>query len=163
MSEKGSRSPFNGGNGDQLGDLGPLVTPLQNIVIKLGQLLQAQNTTPTPFSWTPVDQSGAGLVFTSVDAGFQVTNNMLFAWFALTFPVTASGAGVLIGGLPYPCPNRQGPRQGILSYATDANAHYILPNINDNKFVVFDAAGAQMTNVNLSTDSIRGTLIYPLA
>jgi hypothetical protein len=52
-------------------------------------------------TWTPTDASGAGLTFTVtyakyVRAGKQVTVNMF-----ITFPSTASGAQVTIGGLPF--------------------------------------------------------------
>lgn len=52
-------------------------------------------------TWTPTDASGAGLTFATstgkyTKIGREVT---LFGW--VTFPATASGAWVTIGGLPF--------------------------------------------------------------
>lgn len=54
----------------------------------------------TPTTWSPSDQSGAGLTFTSVTAIYTRIGKHVVAQFILTFPSTASGATIAIGGLP---------------------------------------------------------------
>jgi hypothetical protein len=48
--------------------------------------------TTAPTSWTPTDQSGAALTFTSVSANTTKIGNIVYAYGTLTYPVTASGA-----------------------------------------------------------------------
>jgi hypothetical protein len=56
-------------------------------------------------SWTPVDSSGASLIFTTVSATYNKIGNMVFASFQLTFPATANASQAVIGGLPVTIPN----------------------------------------------------------
>ena len=53
-----------------------------------------------PVSWTPVDVSGAGLTLTGVTASIIKIGKLRIARCSFSFPVTASGASVAIGGLP---------------------------------------------------------------
>ncbi len=57
--------------------------------------------TPITYNWTPSDLSGAGLTFTSVSAKYTADVESVTFWCDLTFPVTANGNGVTIGGLPF--------------------------------------------------------------
>lgn len=56
--------------------------------------------------WTPTDQSGAAVTFTAVNCRYTKIGNRVHAYGTLTFPSTASGATILIGGLPFAVPNQ---------------------------------------------------------
>lgn len=51
-------------------------------------------------SWTPVDGSGAGLVYTNASGTYTKIGQLVFITGQLIYPVTASGANAAIGGLP---------------------------------------------------------------
>lgn len=53
-----------------------------------------------PTAWTPSDQSGAALTFTSVTALYTRIGKHVVAQFRLTYPSTASGNAASVGGLP---------------------------------------------------------------
>jgi hypothetical protein len=52
-------------------------------------------------TWTPVDDSGAGLSFTTSDAFYTKIGNVVYVSCAVTFPTTASVLAIRIGGLPF--------------------------------------------------------------
>lgn len=116
-------------------------------------------------TWTPIDSSGAGLSFSAVSGNYQVLGNMVFAYFALTFPATASGAGVTIGGLPLTVPNlvyaqlaspiiSNGPTAGFVSRPTQNTTQFIIINQNGPN---------QSTNSGFSTLFLSGCVMYPAA
>ncbi len=56
-------------------------------------------------TWTPTDASGAGLSFVSTSAFYAKIGALVFFYAQVQYPVTASGANSLIGGLPYTSAN----------------------------------------------------------
>ena len=52
-------------------------------------------------TWNPSDVSGAGIVLTSVTATYTRIRRQVTVQLTATVPTTASGAGVLIAGLPF--------------------------------------------------------------
>jgi hypothetical protein len=52
-------------------------------------------------TWTPIDSSGASLSFTGASGTYVKIGSLCYITGALTFPATASGADVIIGGLPF--------------------------------------------------------------
>lgn len=55
---------------------------------------------PTAGSWTPVDASGAGLVFTSNTGTYVKLGQLVFITGTLIYPSTVNGGGAAVGGLP---------------------------------------------------------------
>lgn len=114
-------------------------------------------------SWTPTDQSGASLTFTSVSAQYCVYGNLVFAYGTLTYPTTASIANATIS-LPVPVPNQSyaavpGPTVDLLG-----NGDYWLSNTNTNPgtaTLVNAALGTARTNANVSTKKINFFIMYP--
>jgi hypothetical protein len=51
-------------------------------------------------SWTPVDASGAGLVFGYAAGRYWRSGGLVMVTAQVNYPVTASGAAAKIGGLP---------------------------------------------------------------
>lgn len=52
-------------------------------------------------TWTPIDASGAGLTLTTADCIYTKIGRQVICKGSITYPVTASGAGASIGGLPF--------------------------------------------------------------
>jgi hypothetical protein len=114
-------------------------------------------------TWTPSDQSGAGLTFTSVTGHYQVLGNMVFAYFTLTFPSTADGSNVSIGGLPITIPN-----QNYATFDSPINANTtsatlaFRPVKNTTTFNIFNQQTfASSVNSAWSGDTIEGCIMYP--
>ena len=112
-------------------------------------------------NWTPIDSSGAGLVFTSVDGKYTKTGNIVTARCTFTFPATANAAGILIGGLPFTLSSNQADRQGFLSYNSyNGGADTVLPGASATTFQFRATTGATRTNVEYTSAVIYATCIY---
>ena len=142
-----------------------------NVVIANGKGIDFSATSGTGTSelfadyeegnWTPIDSSGAGLVFTSVDGKYTKTGNIVTARCTFTFPATANAAGILIGGLPFTLSSNQADRQGFLSYNSyNGGADTVLPGASATTFQFRAATGAARTNVEYTSAVIYATCIY---
>lgn len=114
-------------------------------------------------SWTPTDASGAGLVFTSTSAAYTQIGNMIFAYAAVTYPVTANSANTLIGGLPV---NFPAAFYGSQCFVTNTNVGttfvaYAAP-ISGTATVLFNSStNIQITNAAVSGKTIVFECVYP--
>lgn len=123
----------------------------------------ATATFTAPASWTPSDNSGAALTLVNISANYTRIANMVFVYFALTYPATADTSPASIAGLPVPVPNQnyaQGPAACFVSGGSIAVI--LAPTVNTSTAAFFNhATAAAVTNANLSGLTIRGLLIYP--
>jgi len=114
-------------------------------------------------TWTPSDQSGAGLTFTGVTAtytriGRQVTCNLTFK-----YPVTASVATATIGGLPFNSGSYgAGSIQGFFSITTATlTSRGLYGAANTNQVVIDKNNGTSAaTNLDMSNATSYLTIIY---
>jgi hypothetical protein len=113
-------------------------------------------------AWTPVDASGAGLVFTSVSARYSVASNIVFINGRLTYPVTASGANAAIGGLPFPVANQLYAEVPFFALA-NVTEYLTYPTHGTSHFRFGQISGVAVTNANLSTFAVSFAFWYPLA
>lgn len=112
--------------------------------------------------WTPADASGASLSFTSPSGTYLVVGKMVIAWGRLTYPATASGANVLIGGLPLTVRNDVAiVGGGTIGYCTETTAQQIYCGNNATTFTLANDAGTTLVNSAMSGDTINFCLIYP--
>lgn len=149
----------------QIGELERKVSDLNAFVFAAMRTPQ-QSAAPsqTTGTWTPLDNSGAALTFTSVSAGFSQIGNMVYAYFTLTYPNTADGSSASIKGLPYLVPNQnyaQVPSIAV-SGATISNEVVALP-IKGTFALGFMTGNPTVSVVNstLSTFKISANVIYP--
>jgi hypothetical protein len=123
------------------------------------------STVVAPTSWTPTDNSGAVLSFTSVSANYSKIGNMVFAYFTLTYPATADTSNASIAGLPVAVPNHPyaaGP--AACSVSGGAIAVILSPTVSTSTAAFTNhATAAAVTNANLSGLTVKGMLIYPAA
>lgn len=110
--------------------------------------------------WTPVDASAAGLVFTGVSGRLEKHGRTVIARASLTFPVTADGASVQIGGLPFRVSAESVARQGFISWTNEPTLMRCMPLNNGNTIELFTAAGVNLTNAAMSGKLVAFTVIY---
>lgn len=118
-----------------------------------------------PAAWTPTDNSGAGLTFTSVSANYTVVGNMVYAYAILTYPSTGSGAGAVIGGLPVTVANTEYARQCTITITTvsASNLSFLAPAKNTTTMALIGPAPSltATTNAQMSGQLLRFMCIYP--
>lgn len=131
----------------------------------LGQPTQAQpaaidlSDTIAPTVFTPTDQSGAALVFTSVSVRYAKLGNLVSIYGTLTYPATADATAASIS-LPVAVPNAAyaaAPGTLLLTGATGAAIQAV---VNTSTAAFAGAAGA-LTNANLSAKVLQFFLTYP--
>lgn len=114
-------------------------------------------------SWTPTDQSGASLSFSVAQGSYVKIGQIVVAACAVTFPSTASGAGVVIGGLPFTVEAAGGQSfwGGLFSFTTVGNpSGTVLCVTNTTTFQIFTEAGATRINSDFSLKNNKFVLIY---
>lgn len=116
-------------------------------------------------TWTPADGSGALLTFTGVSANYERHGNMIFCYFALTYPATANGSAAIISGFPIAVPNQPyGQTTTVLGVSGGSNAVQLVMIQNTSTAKLVNAAGgAALTNANLSGLTLTGLITYPAA
>jgi hypothetical protein len=112
-------------------------------------------------TWTPVDQSGAGLTFTGVDAYYTKIGNQVTAWATVTWPSTADVSHASIGGLPFTSKNAAGIRCGSMVGLNTSSTFVSLLTQQANSFsFLFGTAGVVVTNVNMSGATLGYAVTY---
>lgn len=115
-------------------------------------------------TWTPTDQSGASLSFSSATGTYTKIGRICIAGSFIVYPSTASGAGCLIGGLPFTVSgsgNAPG-RQGHVSYSNSAFNTWCIPSAGSTNFFLHTSAGVQTINSQMSTNATFCNEIYPV-
>ncbi len=117
-------------------------------------------------TWTPTDGSGAALSFTSTATCTWVqVGKMTFASFRITYPATADVSAVVIASLPFASKN-VGIATAPVIFSVE-NVGFPMTGVVVNNGTTFSVShadtGAAVTNVVLSTATIRGMAIYEAA
>ena len=106
-------------------------------------------------TWTPVDDSGAALTFTTPTGKYTKIGNKVYVSCHITYPTTSSTANIKIGGLPFGVGSSQGDRAGLsVSYTTYTTPITALGATNTTYFELFTFEGARRTNADLSAKVI---------
>jgi hypothetical protein len=107
-------------------------------------------------TWTPTDDSGAGLSFTLEYATYTKVGRLVTLNFRLAFPATADVSDVLIGGLPFAAA-AAGSGSRIASMPTLVSGK-LNPStgqiVSDTQFRLYDYAIARYTNVALTNANV---------
>jgi len=105
--------------------------------------------------WTPVDASGAGLVFSVSTAIYTRINHLVAVTLNMSYPASASGAAAVIGGLPFAANGASGlyTAYGIARvFHIGAGSKTVL--------VLNGTTGAQYTNAQMSGAVVTLAGIY---
>lgn len=113
-------------------------------------------------TWIPLDNSGAGLVFTySFTSRYVKVGKLVFITGDFTFPVTASGANASMKGLPFTSHllSQFDFPIGFTTFAGDIFC-IIQPSTKTIGTFINVATGVGLTNVALSAKVMRFTACY---
>lgn len=113
-------------------------------------------------TWTPTDASGAGLALTVNAATYVKIGQFVSAFFQVTYPVTASGAAAILGGLPFTSITSAGGVSGPVAWGFTNFATPLLGYVASagTTIVLTLFGGAAVTNANLSALTLAGTAMY---
>ena len=106
-------------------------------------------------AWTPADDSGAGLTFTSVTGKYTRIGNQVTATAVLTYPTTVDASQAKISGLPFAVSN-VGQFLGIKTNGA-ANG---LVSASGTTIFLYNQGGVVLTNANNSTVTLYLTGTY---
>jgi hypothetical protein len=114
-------------------------------------------------TWTPNDASGVSLTFTSPVGYYTKIGRMVYAYFSLTYPTTATGNDASIGGLPFTTNGSATLNPGMLTVGFTTAGLFItgVSGGGVTNFVLLNqSGGANIVNSLMSTKSIRGVFVY---
>jgi hypothetical protein len=108
-------------------------------------------------TWTPTDNSGAGLSFTT-SATYIKIGQTVIAWCQINYPSTANGNGAAIAGLPFTTAS-QDVYGGFTRYST---SQYIYATLAQGGTYgsLYNTSGSQITNATLSSKRVDFTYVY---
>jgi len=108
-------------------------------------------------TWTPTDNSGAGLSFTT-SATYVKVGQIVIACCQINYPSTANGNGAAIAGLPFTTAS-QDVYGGFTRYSTYG---YVYPTLAQGGTYgsLYTTTGSQITNANLSSKRVDFTYVY---
>ena len=113
-------------------------------------------------TWTPTDASGGGLTFAAASGKYTKVGRLITLAANITFPTTADGNGVKIGGLPFN--NITGTQGCGFSAYVDGTAPGLVFRSQDSSGNIFATSIAdqdnQPTNATFSGRSLQFTYIY---
>ena len=151
--------------------LASLVNSSGNIVVPVangGIVFNNTNTTASPTSttqndyetgtWTPTDQSGASLSFTTNYAYYTKIGNMVYCSCAVTYPSTASGAQALIS-VPFSVNSSAQSYGGFTRYTTYSSNIEFLINVTPASVAPY-LLSTGLTNANLSGKRLDFVAVY---
>jgi hypothetical protein len=113
-------------------------------------------------TWTPVDDSGAGLTLSAYGDYIKI-GSLVVASFNITYPSTANTANSRIGGLPFTSRNVSGRvTDGFSIRFTDRLSAIALNQTPGTSyfFIITAAPGAFITNAGMSGITVQGIITY---
>jgi hypothetical protein len=115
-------------------------------------------------TFTPTDASGAGLTLTTARGRYTKIGREVTCYIVVTFPSTASGSGVAIGGLPFTSANPYGSGDagfgGSISYTNTSSTFSSFLAQNSTTATFYTNAGGAVVNSTFSTKETQFILRY---
>jgi hypothetical protein len=108
-------------------------------------------------TWTPVDQSGAGLSLTASLPSYTKVGRLVTASAYVVFPTTTNTSQVTIS-LPFQCGNVVGA--GMVRYTTSSVIHTIHVNPAASTFSLYAAGGSSVNNISYSGLRLDFEVVY---
>ena len=113
-----------------------------------------------PTTWTPTDQSGASLSFSTVNAKYTKINNIITYYGTLTYPVTANGSNAIIS-MPVAVPNQSYASSPCAVFSTAVAGLLLVTQINTTTAAFKTDVSGAVLNSSLSTAVIAFMCQYP--
>lgn len=115
-------------------------------------------------SWTPIDSSGAVLVFTAATGTWTRQGDDVVLFGQVTYPVTADVTAAKIGGFPFTTANVASSRSGgMLNVSTSTIAKRLYPEKNATTTAVLTETSGAATNANCSAAIFEFVIMYTAA
>lgn len=111
-------------------------------------------------TWTPVDESGAGLVYTSPFGAYTKVGDTVTAWGRVTYPVTASALTIFIGGLPFVVASNSQPGGGFIRLTNSGRSDTVVASAGSSQLLLYANNINAAINVNYSTFRVDFVVIY---
>ena len=114
-------------------------------------------------TWTPTDQSGASLNLTVTSSpSYTKIGRMVTVMASITYPSTASGSNMLLGGLPFTSASAAsgGDPGGFLRYSNFGSGVWVEVLASATTFRCLTLAGANVLNSNASTKRFDFVMTY---
>ena len=111
-------------------------------------------------TWTPVDESGAGLVYTSPFGAYTKVGDTVTAWGRVTYPVTASVLTICIGGLPFVVASNSQPGGGFIRLTNSGRSDTVVASAGSSQLSLYANNINAAVNVNYSTFRVDFVVIY---
>jgi hypothetical protein len=111
-------------------------------------------------TWTPVDSSGASLSFTAGSAIYIKIGRFVLVQFYFTFPITASGANNLIGGLPFTVASNNNYCYGVGRLGTPSAIGTMQANAGGTDIQIYNSSNGIYANSQLSNGNVLGSVGY---
>ena len=183
----GIKLTYSGGNGTGIIDTGYTSTGLEfrvgnvkkvtlnssgNLEMNSGSGIDFSATAQAPGStselfddyeegaWTPNDASGAGLTLTGVVGNYTKIGNTVFASGLVTYPSTADGSSVKIGGLPFTSANNNAQSLASATYKQNTNVGTMQNPANTTQIRVYTETGSSTTNAQMSAQVLYFGCVY---
>jgi hypothetical protein len=112
-------------------------------------------------TWTPTDASGAGLSLTVTAATYTKIGRMVYASLNITYPATANGSTLLVGGLPFVSKNAGSVTIAYTNQGTAISGS--TSPADDTFFALYKYDGTILVNSDMSGKILRATVIYQSA
>jgi len=109
-------------------------------------------------TWTPSDNSGAGLSFTVANATYTKVGRLVTVHADITYPSTADVSSNSISGLPFAL--RADDYAGSIGLSEESTVSSVLGDASASTFSIRNSSGAQITNDTLSGDRLVFNITY---
>lgn len=111
-------------------------------------------------TWTPVDQSGASLTFSSVFGYYTKVGDTVMAFGRVTFPTTASALTITIGGLPFVVALNSQPGGGFIRLTNSGRSDTVVASAGSSQFLFYANNINAAINLNYSGARVDFVIIY---
>jgi hypothetical protein len=108
-------------------------------------------------TWTPVDSSGAGLSFSGASGYYTKIGRLVTVSGQWTFPSTANGSNIVIGGLPFTVGQNS---VGAMLQTTATTGDMVLVVGSSTQLFIYGASSTRRTNANYSGASVYLSASY---
>jgi hypothetical protein len=112
-------------------------------------------------TWTPSDNSGAGLSFTVANATYTKVGRLVTVHADITYPSTADVSSNSIGGLPFAL--RADDYAGSIGLSEESTVSSVLGDASASTLSIRNSSGTQITNDTLSGDRLVFNITYEVA
>jgi hypothetical protein len=112
-------------------------------------------------TWTPTDQSGAGLSLTVASSpSYTKIGRMVTVMARITYPSTANTSNQLLGGLPFTSSGSAGDPGGFLRYSSYGSGLMVEVLVGATTFRCWTLAPGNVTNANASLKRFDFVMTY---